>query len=167
MPKFEDLEIKEGSHEAAGADAGEMPGERGASKPNLPQKRYTFLLPQNIASLVAVQTSDNGDRIKYDFTSEGLAAYDGDEVVGYAVSIIAPSHLHYADLCYVSNDALFVKKSHRGGSTGLRLMRETERIAKERGAKLVLWHAKEGTRLDALLTRLGYGVQDIIFSKEL
>ena len=77
MPKFEDLTIKEGAHEAAAADVGAMPEQFGGSKPNLPQKRFTFLLPQDIGALVTVQENkDLGDRIKYDFSGDGLAAYD-------------------------------------------------------------------------------------------
>jgi GNAT superfamily N-acetyltransferase len=96
-----------------------------------------------------------------------LGAFDGDTLVGYSVSIFNPAHLHYADLACVHNDAIFVAPEYRGASrAGLSLIRETERIAKERGARLVLWHAKEGTTLAALMPRLGYGVQDIVFSRE-
>lgn len=82
MPKFEELEIKEGSHEAA-SGVGDMPEERGATKPNLPQKRYTFQLPANIGSLAdKSSTKDYGDRLKYDFTSEGIPAYLNGEYAG-------------------------------------------------------------------------------------
>ena len=46
-------------------------------------------------------------------------------------------------------------------------MKVTEEHAKSLGCKLMLWHAKEDTTLCALLPRLKYGVQDIVFSKEL
>jgi hypothetical protein len=32
---------------------------------------------------------------------------------------------------------------------------------------MIVWHAKQGTALEAILPRIGYGVQDILFSKEL
>ncbi len=97
-----------------------------------------------------------------------FGAFDGDELVGYSVTVLAPSHLHYADLFMASNDVLFVRQSHRGASrAGLQLIRATERACKERGARLMLWHAKPGTALQALMPRLGYGVQDVIFSTEL
>lgn len=93
-----------------------------------------------------------------------LGAYAGDEMIGYAASILN-THPHYADLVVANNDVLFVRKDHRNGRTGLRLIKEMERVAEHAGAKMVLWHAKSGTRLEQLLPRLGYGVQDVVFSK--
>lgn len=95
-----------------------------------------------------------------------LFAYDGDAVVGYSASFIS-NHMHYTDLRIVMNDVLFVAKSHRTGRTGMQLIRETERIAKERGAHMMMWHAKQHTDLEKILPRLGYGVQEIMLSKEL
>ena len=93
-------------------------------------------------------------------------AMQGDVCIGYSMNLVA-NHLHYADLKYSQNDVLFIKKEFRGGRIGLRLMKTTEEHAKSLGCKVMLWHAKERTTLAALLPRLKYGVQDIIFSKEL
>lgn len=93
------------------------------------------------------------------FTHEGKA-------VGYSSSIIG-NNLHYADLCYAHNDVLFVAKDYRRGRLGLQLIKETERLAKARGAQLMIWHAKEDTALMAVLPRIGYGVQDVLYSREL
>lgn len=95
-----------------------------------------------------------------------LAAFTGDEMVGYAVTFVH-THLHYAGLVYAQNDVLFVAAPHRKSRLGLRLIAQTEHEVKERGARLLLWHAKEGTKLDALLPQLEYAIQDIIYSKEL
>jgi len=65
------------------------------------------------------------------------------------------------------NDILFVKKEFRGGRLGLRLIKVTEDHAKSEGCKLMLWHAKENTALDKLLPKLKYGVQEIMYSKEI
>lgn len=94
-----------------------------------------------------------------------LAAFVDGELVGYSVNFVI-HHLHYADLCVCSNDLLFIAQSHREGGLGIRLMRRTEEVARARGARLVLWHAKPNTPLATMLPRMGYGVQDIIFSKE-
>ena len=95
-----------------------------------------------------------------------LAAFDADgALVGYSVNFVM-RHLHYADLCICSNDLLFVSKDHRHGRMGLQLIRATEARAKEMGARLMLWHAKTNTPLADIMPRLGYGVQDIIFSRE-
>jgi GNAT superfamily N-acetyltransferase len=95
-----------------------------------------------------------------------LVARDGDDMVGYCVSILNRSHLHYADLCTAMNDVLYVRPEYRGAArVGLKLIAEMERLAAERGAQLVLWHAKEHTALAGLLPRLGYEVQDVMFSR--
>lgn len=96
----------------------------------------------------------------------GLFAYVDGEIVGYSVNVLSP-HLHYADLVCAHNDVLFIAKSHRNSPLGLRLIRETERAAKARGAHIVLWHAKEATPLAQILPRMGCKVQEIMFSKEL
>jgi len=94
-----------------------------------------------------------------------LAAYADNELVGYSVNFTT-NHMHYSDLIVASNDLLFISKQHRKGKVGLKLIRATESKAKSVGAKLMLWHAKPDTALVGLLPRLGYGVQDIIFSTE-
>ena len=94
-----------------------------------------------------------------------LAMQDG-VCLGYSANFVA-NHLHYADLKFCQNDLLFISKEHRGSRLGLKLMKATENHAKSLGCKLMLWHAKEDTTLAHMLPRLKYGVQDIIFSKEL
>jgi GNAT superfamily N-acetyltransferase len=79
----------------------------------------------------------------------------GETLVGYSVNIVC-TNLHYGDLLMCQNDLLFVRKSHRRGMTGMRLITATERAAKERGVKMMLWHAKPGTTLDRMLPKLGY-----------
>lgn len=88
------------------------------------------------------------------------------KLIGYSVNIV-DNHLHYRDLKFSSNDVLFVAHSHRNSSVFMRLKAETKRIAKERGAQLQFWHAKEGSALAAILPRQGCKIQDIIFSEEL
>ena len=95
-----------------------------------------------------------------------LAAYQDGMMIGYSLNIIG-NHLHYADLLYAHNDLLFLHKEHRNSPVGLKLIRQTEKAAKERGARMMLWHAKEGTSLDKIMPRLKYSVQDIMYSKEL
>lgn len=93
------------------------------------------------------------------------ARIDG-KLVGYSANFIA-NHLHYASMVYVQNDVLFVAPQHRKTSLGLRLIQATESEARHRGAKLMLWHAKEGSKLDSVLSRMRYEVQDIIYSKRI
>ena len=93
-------------------------------------------------------------------------AMQDDVCIGYSMNIMM-YHLHYADLRIAQNDVLFVKKELRGGRLGLRLLKATEDHARSEGCKLMLWHAKENTALDKLLPKLKYGVQEIMYSKEI
>jgi hypothetical protein len=96
-----------------------------------------------------------------------LWALDADgEIVGYSLNFIGP-HIHYSDLVVCNNDVLFLREDLRPSTVGLRLIRETERVAKTRGARLMLWHAKDQTSLAKIMPRMGYVVQDIIYSKEI
>lgn len=95
-----------------------------------------------------------------------LAAVKAGRIVGYSVNFIV-RHPHYADLLVCQNDLLFIDQAHREGGAGIRLMKRTEQEGKRRGCRLMLWHAKESTPLAAMLPRMGYGVQDIVFSKQL
>ena len=95
-----------------------------------------------------------------------LSAWQDDVLIGYSVNFVL-NHPHYADLLLAQNDLLYIKKEMRGSRAGLRLIKETETHATSLGCKLMLWHAKENTALGAILPRLIYGVQDIIYSKEL
>lgn len=95
-----------------------------------------------------------------------IVAYDGDVVVGYSVNFIQP-HLHYSDVVSCFNDIVFLSKEKRNSPLGLKLIRETERAAKRWGAHMMLWHVKEGTSIDKILPRIGYGIQDIVYSKTL
>lgn len=95
-----------------------------------------------------------------------LGAFRGDRLIGYSANIIA-SNLHYSDLVMCQNDVLFLVPEERKGMTGIRLIRETERLAKERGAMIALWHAKLGTSLDKIMPKLGASVQDVMWRKVL
>ena len=95
-----------------------------------------------------------------------LSAWQDDVLIGYSVNFVL-NHPHYADLLLAQNDLLYIKKEMRGSRAGLKLIKETETYATSLGCKLMLWHAKENTALGAILPRLKYGVQDIIYSKEL
>lgn len=95
-----------------------------------------------------------------------LAAFIDGKLVGYSANIIG-RHLHYFDLVVCNNDILFVHKEHRATPVGLRLIKETEKMAKQSGAQMMLWHAKENTALDKIMPKLKYSIQDIIYSKEI
>lgn len=95
-----------------------------------------------------------------------VGAFVDDVLVGYSLNLVT-SHLHYSDLLVGQNDALFVDPEHRRSRIGLELIDESERIAKSRGAKMMLWHAKDKTTLNSLLPKIGYSLHQILYAKEL
>lgn len=95
-----------------------------------------------------------------------VAAYVDGALAGYAVTFI-DAHIHYRNDVIAVNDVLFVAKEHRRGRLGIALIRETERLARERTGRVLTWHAKPGTALEALLPRLGYHVHETIYMKVL
>lgn len=91
---------------------------------------------------------------------------DCGNIVGYSLNILA-KNMHYSDLDMAKNDILFIRKDLRRGSWGVRLIAETERLCKARLDKtfVMLFHGKPDTAFSALMPKLEYGVQDIMFSK--
>lgn len=97
-----------------------------------------------------------------------LAAFDGEAMVGYSVSIDVPSHLHYRGVHYVQNDVIFVAESHRATGVGGRLMAATKSHARSLGAIEMLWHAKKLSALDLALSQSKTAeLVDLIYSQEL
>lgn len=95
-----------------------------------------------------------------------LFAYKDEEIVGYSLNILS-KHIHYADLVCAHNDVIYIDPANRNSPVGLKIIKATEKECLKRGAKLMLWHAKEDTALSKILPRLGCKVQEIMFSKEL
>jgi GNAT superfamily N-acetyltransferase len=95
-----------------------------------------------------------------------LFAIKNEEIIGYSVNILSP-HLHYKELITAYNDLLFLDRKHRKTSLGGELILKTEEVCKGKGAKLMLFHAKENTSLAKILPRKSYNTHEIIFSKEL
>ena len=96
-----------------------------------------------------------------------LYAFGDQDLIGYACTILTP-HLHYSDLYCAHNDVLFVRPDYRRtAGVGLKLIAQTELLAAARGAQVMTWHAKPSTPLALLLAARHYGIQDLIFLREL
>jgi GNAT superfamily N-acetyltransferase len=87
-------------------------------------------------------------------------------IVGYSVILVMPN-MHFSDLIQAYSDTIYVHPKHRNTTWGIKLIKQTEKLAKEKGAKLMLWHGREGSVFSSIMPRLGYYVQDILFGKEL
>jgi predicted GNAT superfamily acetyltransferase len=94
-----------------------------------------------------------------------LGAYAEGGLVGYSVNIVG-RNIHY-DMVTAYNSALFVHPNFRATPLGLRLMAATKAAAQQRGASLMLWHAKPDSQLNTLLQRKRLKVQDIVYQEQL
>ena len=88
------------------------------------------------------------------------------EIVGYSVNIIT-NHLHYKDVIICQNDLLYLKEEYRQGFTGIKLIKETEKLAKLKGAGVMLWHAKVDSNLAKILPKMKANLHEQIYLKEL
>jgi GNAT superfamily N-acetyltransferase len=95
-----------------------------------------------------------------------LGLFKGEDLIGYSINNLF-THSHYGGLLVCQNELLFLAKAHRRGMAGVRLIAATEQTARDRGADMMLWHAKPRTTLDRMLPRMGYRTQDIVYSQVL
>lgn len=96
----------------------------------------------------------------------GLFAYYGDVIVGYSVNHIMPN-LHSRGFFTCNNDVLYVDPLFRDSPLGLKLMKQTEKKGKEKGASLMVWNAPFNTNLVKILPRLGYKPLEVVMCKEI
>lgn len=95
-----------------------------------------------------------------------ISAWDDGELVGYSVNVVH-KHPHHKRTVVCANDMLFVTMSYRKKGIGLKLIRGTKRYAQERGAQMVLWHARPESALAKLLSKTGSLAHEIVFSERL
>ena len=93
-----------------------------------------------------------------------LTARLSGELVGYSAFFLKP-HIHYEDVMVATNDVLFLKKEHRTGTLGIKLIKYSEQKMKELGANKITWHIKHANDVRAILHRMKYIDEDIIVGK--
>jgi hypothetical protein len=92
---------------------------------------------------------------------------NGNELVGYAVFLVAPNP-HYAESLQAVQDVLYVSPCHRGGRAGIGLVRFSEvQLLKE--DVVVIYHhvKKKHPMLGKLLAKEGYEPIEDIFAKRI
>ena len=132
----------------------------------------------DIDALIAVNWEETGfdfpfmlDKERYkQFEAAGfllvVAAFNEEEVVGYSLASVLPHPYNPAIICG-NSDAMFLHPNYRNSTAGARLMFETERLAKERGANRMLWHARGDTDFIETLRKRGYSTADVVMMKGL
>ena len=81
-----------------------------------------------------------------------IGAFDGPDLVGFCVLIIQ-EHTHYSKIVGWC-DSIWIAKPHRKGYAGLKIIREAQALARDKGAVGVYFSAPEGARLSMLFERL-------------
>lgn len=81
-----------------------------------------------------------------------VGVWDDQEVVGYSINTIV-RHPHY-DFQYAVNDAIYLKKEHRGRA--IKLIKHTETIMRDCGAKYFSISVKPHIDFRPVLERFGY-----------
>lgn len=94
-----------------------------------------------------------------------IVVYDGNKIVGYSVVIIQP-HLHYCEDSFAYVDVIYVDPEYRNSTIGARLLLRTEELAKDKGASVILHHAKPYVPMIIKpLEKLGYSLYEQIYGK--
>lgn len=89
------------------------------------------------------------------------------ELIGYAVFLVH-HHLHYSKSLQAVQDVVYLDPSHRGGRTGLKLLRYAEEQLKSEGVEIVMHHVKlEHPALGVLLEYMGYEKMEIIYARKI
>lgn len=95
-----------------------------------------------------------------------IGAFDGDELVGYSINVMT-NWLHSADVLMCQNMVIWLDVKYRAGANGLKLIRETERLAKAKGCGVFLCGAKDDTVMFELLPKLKYTVHETVYARVL
>lgn len=92
-------------------------------------------------------------------------AYVGGELAGFCTVLVSVIP-HYGATA-ATTESVFVGKAHRGTGVGLQLVREAERIARDRGAVALFASAPVGGSMERLMPALGYRPTSTVFFRSL
>lgn len=98
------------------------------------------------------------------FTRFFVARDNSGAMVGYALYFIRP-HIHYKSSLQSVQDIIFIKKENRGKG-GSFIMWIDEKLRAE-GVQVTYHHIKKAHNWGAMLERIGYTLQDLIYCRRL
>lgn len=93
-----------------------------------------------------------------------LSARADGVLIGYSVFFVN-THIHYSRTLVAVNDVIFVSKEFRTSRAGIVLLKESERLLRERGVVKVVWHVKPVLDWSAILERMGYSPLETLYGK--
>lgn len=98
-------------------------------------------------------------------TTRSFSARTEDGVlIGYAVFFVRP-HIHYRSTLMAYQDIIFLDKAHRG--IGFFFIKFCDDSLRSEGIKVVLQHIKAKFNWGPMIERMGYELQDLIYTKRL
>ena len=96
------------------------------------------------------------------FTSRDQASV----LIGYAVFIISPGHLHYPRVCWAMQDVLYVDPASRGPMT-FRFMKWQDERLRDHGVHAVYRHNTMHKDYSRMLLHMGYHPEEMRYVKDL
>lgn len=145
------------------------------------QRESYFAIQDEVKSLLMdhwEELASHKDKIKLnpDFTTYEMLDSTGTlgvytarsegKLVGY-FSIIAKKHPHYQDHYFATNDLIYLHPDYRKGMAGYKLIKFVEDDLKRMGVSVLLINTTIHLPFDPLLERMGFGLEERIYSKYL
>ena len=93
-----------------------------------------------------------------------VVARERGAIVGYHISIVRP-HLHYRRSLSAFTDVYFLRKSHRHGMTGVRLIKAAEETLRARGVQKMFTGTKLTLDMGPIFQRLGWTPTETLYTK--
>lgn len=93
-----------------------------------------------------------------------LTARKNTKLVGFFIGLLT-THLHYKDSLCAFQDLLFVSKSQRKSTIGIRLLKEAEILFKENGADYLFFASHPSKDISSLLKYLKFRKNDTTYIK--
>ena len=97
-----------------------------------------------------------------------LAARHDGRLVGYIIHLIYRP-LHYRYMLMASDDAHFLKKEFRKGTSGMKMFKAAEKALKEIGVNSITYHSKTSRDINKkpVFERMGYSAHEYLFVKHI
>lgn len=85
-------------------------------------------------------------------------------LVGY-FAVLVDLNLHYQDHIFAKNDVLFLRKEHRKGMCGVKLIKFAEKCLKDDGVSVLAINTKLHRDFTPVLERLGFAATETVHTK--
>lgn len=95
-----------------------------------------------------------------------FTARDSSRLVGYQIFFVSP-HPHYQQSIHAVQDIVYLSQAVRQGMNGYRFIKWCDDQLQKEGVQVVNQHIKAAHDFGVLLRRMGYRLQDLIYTRRL